>query len=169
MHLPKTAGYLCVERCSLTAKIPCLLGVACILVLIIVRPVQAQEYSSLYLKLLPSLPETILVPIKSEQNSQAGSGWMLTYRNGYSPEEAMDREVQSRDVTWLSNNQLIDGLISWEIIRTRNSACTDSVGGPCPDTIRVLSVPHGFVVVPSIEEVKEGAARVIFIVPAGVI
>lgn len=169
MHLSRNAASLSGNRRNLAAIMSHLLGIACISVLTTAHPVKAQEYVSPYPRPHVSLPETILVPIRNERGSQTGGGWMLTYRNCYSSPDVPAREVHSRTVTWKAQARTIGGSVSWEIIRTPNNECTDYSGGPCPDTIRILSVPQGFVAVPNIERVNEGENRIIYIVPAGVI
>lgn len=115
------------------------------------------------------LPETILVPIRFEGAIAPQAGWVLTYRNDLRGAKTPDREIEARRVRSPGpDSDSIDGLISWEIVRTRNDSCSSRTNGPCPDTIRVLSVPDGFIAVPEALSVEEGAVLKIHIVPAGI-
>ena len=116
-----------------------------------------------------SLPESILVPLSYSGEKMPNGGWILSYRNGLQGPEAPDREVQIREVTFGDGGQnSITSEISWEILRTRNDACADDEGATCPDRLRVLTIPEGFMAVPASVWVDEGRAVRIFIVPVGI-
>ena len=116
-----------------------------------------------------NFPEAILLPIRFDGIALPQAGWILSYRNGLRRPDAPDREIQARRVRAPgSGGDLTDGLISWEVVRTRNNGCASAAGGPCPDTISVLSVPDGFVAVPAVRSVDEGATLQILIVPSGI-
>lgn len=61
-----------------------------------------------------------------------------------------------------------NAVISWEIIRTRNNACVEETGSACPDMLRILSVPEGYMAVPESAWVDEGSGLEILIVPNGI-
>jgi len=116
-----------------------------------------------------TVPEAIVLPIRFDGTLSRPTGWVLSYRNGLLGAEAPDREVGSRRVAVQGpKGGQADGVVSWEIVRTRNDGCASSTGGPCPDIIRVLAVPDGFMAVPAELSVEEGATRRILIVPAGI-
>ncbi len=78
-----------------------------------------------------------------------------------------DSTTKKRNVTHARvGGQQKNASISWEIVRTRNDICIQADSGPCPDRIRVLSVPDGFQAVPSSGWVDEGMIISIHIVPA---
>lgn len=111
-----------------------------------------------------ALPETILVPIK-RPGKHRPAGWALAYYNGFSGPDVPDREVLSRNVMTTNRAGMpASGVISWEIVRTPNNRCAES----CPDIIRVLAVPDGFMAFPTGSSVEEGAGLRIIIAPAGV-
>ena len=116
-----------------------------------------------------SLPESILIPLSHNGQKMPNGGWILSYRNGLQGPEAPDREVQIREVTFGDGALAsISSEISWEILRIRNDECVEDGEDPCPDRIRVLSVPEGFMAVPEDIWIGEGRSIRIFIVPEGI-
>ena len=116
-----------------------------------------------------TLPEAILVPILWDGSPVPNGGWILTYRNALTGSEVALRDVESREVSVRDlAGDTLRARISWEITRTPNSSCAAADLGPCPDQIRVLSVPDGFLAVPDAAVVDEGAALRIYIVPAAI-
>jgi len=111
-----------------------------------------------------AIPETLLLPVRLE-DAVDPAYWVLSHRNGYSASEALDREVQARMVKSPSGSRGSDEIV-WEIVRTLNDHCA-SADIPCPDLVRVVSVPHGFTSVPKQAWVNEGAVHRFYIVPEG--
>lgn len=113
------------------------------------------------------LPEAILIPIRS-QLSPGVPGWILTFRNTRRGPDAPDRETGARDVTATGPDGVpVAATIAWEILRTRNDRCSDHPAKDCPDTLRILSVPDGFIAVPKSAIVEEDGVLRVFIVPQG--
>ena len=118
---------------------------------------------------LVDLPEAILIPMKVDGKPMANGGWILTFRNGFRGPDAADREIQVRRVTYDDHlEEQVTASVSWEIVRTRNNLCTGQATYPCPDRLRVLAVPEGFVAVPESIWVEEGTSTMIRIIPAGI-
>ena len=112
-------------------------------------------------------PETILVPLKVNGSLGADGGWILTYSNALSDTDVPDREVQSRRVTFVDHTGSgVSSLISWEITRTQNNKCATHALKLCPDMLRVLKLPDGFLAVPESVWVDEGSSVRVKIVPA---
>lgn len=113
------------------------------------------------------LPEVILAPMQVNEDSVMAGGWILIYRNTSTGPEEPDVEIQSRNLVDLGfPRRRDDAVISWEVLRTPNGPCAKAGSGPCPDRIRVLSVPDGFQAVPEAAWVPEGTYLSIRIVPA---
>lgn len=112
------------------------------------------------------LPEAILLPLKHEGKLAAGGGWVLSYRNGLTGTDQPEREAQSRYVTHSDRaNTPTTSLISWEITRTPNNLCPEAA---CPDMIRIIAVPDGFIAIPESAWIEEGETLRTYIVPAGI-
>ena len=95
-----------------------------------------------------TLPEAMLVA------SPETGGWRLSYRNRRSDPATPDREIEIR--------QRPEGVIVWEIIRTPNNHCHPA----CPDRLRILVIPKGYVAVPEALHVGEGDTAEFLILPA---
>ena len=113
-------------------------------------------------------PEAILVPMALDGRASGHVGWILSYRNNLRGSDAPNREIQTRQVTTSDQNEGTTlGSISWEITRTQNNVCPDWQQARCPDQIRVLSVPDGFMAVPEQTWIREGSGLRIYIVQVG--
>ena len=113
-------------------------------------------------RLTTNIPTATLIPIRNERLSNPHSGWVLVYRNLVSPAQAPNTEVHSRVV--VGPDTAHQEAITWEITHTENSSCGGSEE-ECPDEIRILSVPAGYVAVPNRALVNEREGLRIFIVP----
>lgn len=115
-----------------------------------------------------SLPDVILVPIRSNIDPGTSGGWILTFRNQLSGPGTPDRDIETRIVTVAgADGAPVVAAITWAITRTRNDRCAQQTGKGCPDLLQILSVPEGFVAVPKSAIVEEQAGQRIFIVPQG--
>lgn len=116
-----------------------------------------------------ALPEAMLLPMTVEGRTIGGGGWILTYRNDLRGSEIPDREVESRTVTFHSQTgKQVSATVSWEITRTQNNQCADRRKAMCPDILRVLIVPDGFIAVPQSVVANEQTSVRVLIVPAGI-
>lgn len=114
-----------------------------------------------------NLPEAILIPMKHNDQFLVGGGWVLSYVNKPTSPDVPEQELQSRRVTYSdSSNSQISASISWEIRRTRNNLCEGRGQTGCADMIRVLTVPDGFIAIPTEAWIGEGTALRLYIVPA---
>ena len=110
-----------------------------------------------------SLPESMLIPLSYDGTAIPTGGWVLIYRNGLQGPDVADREIQIRHVASSEGSQPT-GVISWEIWRTRNDQCPNHGTGLCPDRLRILSVPDGYIALPGTIWVEEGKSiRVLFV------
>ena len=112
-------------------------------------------------------PETMLQQIRVD-GGPGSSGWILTHRNRLTGAETPDEEVESRTVEHPFNNGA-RSLIAWTITRTKNDRCPERQKAPCPDFVRIVAVPDGFLAVPQEAWVGEGDVLFIYIVPAGMV
>ena len=133
-------------------------------------PSEAQEVSEQSLSILfgrPSvaIPETLLIPIRSRGAENASTGWMLVYRNFETSAKAPKMRTYDRTVSLPGRGR--SGKIVWEIINTVNASCTSYSGGPCPDIIRVVIVPEGYIALPQSAVVDERESIRIMVVPSG--
>ena len=112
-------------------------------------------------------PESMLLRIRVD-GAAGPAGWILSHRNRLSGAETPDHEIRSRTVERASETA-DPGRIAWEITRTRNDRCPARRDTPCPDFIRILRVPDGFIAVPQEAWVGEGEMLRIYIVPAGMV
>lgn len=127
----------------------------------------AQEVPELNLstpagRLTTGIPEVVLVPIRKGSVRNQTGGWVLIYRNFVRDAEATRLDVRSRRVGLPGLSH--EGVITWEITHTLNAKCIDVEGG-CPDQIRVLSVPEGYMAVPESAQVEEREGLRILIIP----
>ncbi len=151
----------------------CISNTLCILELIICTAIafgltsQSLQAEEPYDTPVPFIPETFVAPIKNSGGSAKSLGWVLIYRNQLTMPKSSIRDVQSQTVRvgGVSGNP-IEGTISWRIQHSENSSCNDLEGGPCPDSIQVLSVPEGFIAVPDSALVSESEKLLIYIVRA---
>lgn len=159
------------ERPSPFGKAPIIRHLLTSFVLIVAaNVVAAQEAWSPVPTEQANLPEVILLPMKIDGRTMAGGGWSLSYRNGLRGSDFPDHEAESRNVTFRDHNgKEVSTTVSWEIVRTQNNQCADRAKELCPDLIRMLSVPNGFVAVPESAWVNEGSSFRILIVPAGIV
>lgn len=110
------------------------------------------------------LPEILFLPISGQLDEAVG--WRISYRNGYSGADAPVRVINSRAIVYLNQDgKKATASVTWQIERTTNSACIPVTGHLCPDMIKILSVPPGYIAVPESAVVKEGSAIEIHIVP----
>ena len=126
----------------------------------------AQSDSAPYSAARFVMSESLLLPIQNE-NHGTPVGWILSYRNNYTGSETEDHQILSR-ATPPTLGASRFGTIVWEISRTRNDSCPDSTSTPCPDFVRVITVPDGFTSVPQKAWVDEGSTLNFYIVPAGI-
>lgn len=146
---------------------PHVLAVACGAVLAITSALPAQQAPIPYDQQQDVFPEVILAPMQVNGIAEIGAGWILIYRNTLAGPSAPEIEVQTRNVPLAERGKRQESAsISWEIVRTRNDICTEAGAGPCPDRIRVMSVPEGFLAIPEQAWVDEGTIMSIRIVPA---
>ncbi len=150
------------------AKLPKrLMAVACGAFMMTASAVSSQQAKTPYEGQREVIPEVMLAPMQVKGRPAIEGGWVLFYRNTLSGPKVPDVEIQKRNVTHARiGGQQETVFISWEIVRTRNDLCIKAGSGPCPDRIRVLSVPEGFQAVPSSAWVDEGTIISIHIVPA---
>lgn len=108
------------------------------------------------------LPETMILPFSPDGARGELVGWTILHKNtetgpGHAQIEHLRRIVRHRGR---------DLVIVVEIERTRNDGCEGSGERGCPDRLRVLSLPVGFMAVPSGGEIPEGAVLRVLVVPA---
>ena len=113
------------------------------------------------------LPESMLLSIRVE-GAASPTGWILSHRNSLSGANIPDHETQSRTVV-LDPETEGTGRIVWTINRTRNNRCPEKFPTSCPDHIRIIMVPNGFIAVPEEAWINEGEVLSIYIVPAGIV
>ena len=144
----------------------CLMAVACGAVMATASGVSSQQAKTPYEGQRDVFPEVILAPMQASGSKAIDGRWILIFRNSLAGPNVPDVEIQEREVTFARNGgQPETATISWEIVRTRNDICIQAGSGPCPDEIRVLSVPEGFQAVPPSAWVGEGTIESIRIVP----
>jgi hypothetical protein len=110
-----------------------------------------------------TLPETMLLPFAPVAAGSAQIGWIVVHQNTATGPHAPRSERVFRSVNLDDGTE---GHIAIRVERTRNDACRSDVGGGCPDLLRILSLPPGFMAVPDRMTVEEGATRRILVVPA---
>lgn len=141
-------------------------AVACAAILTSANAAASQQATTHYAGQRNVLPEVILAPMQVNAEHRAGRGWMLIYRNTLSGPETPDVALQSRRVVLAGlHGPQHAATVFWEILRTPNVNCRNGGAGPCPDRIRVLSVPEGFQAVPEAAWVNEGTVLTIRIIP----
>lgn len=146
-----------------------LIGLICLLLLDSSNRLLAQEFGVPASFERSAFPEAILVPKRLDGQILINGGWSLIFRNAKRGPKAPDHEVQSRMVAVKgAGNNTAFQLISWEITRTQNNRCPSHDRLPCPDEIRVLALPEGFMAVPRRAWVEEGQTLHIHIVPDGI-
>ena len=111
--------------------------------------------------------ESMLLRIRVD-GAASPAGWIISHRNGLSGPDTPDHETQSQTVE-LASETADSGLIVWTITRTRNDRCEAHQDAPCPDLIRIVRVPDGFMAVPQEAWAGEGEVLEIYIVPAGMV
>ena len=116
-----------------------------------------------------SLPEAMIVPIKTRGRADITAGWVLLYRNKLLGLQVPNVAVDGRTVILHPGAEgETTGLITWKITRTRNDSCAGATIQPCADRIEILSVPEGYRAFPESAWVNEENGIQIFIVPAGI-
>lgn len=116
---------------------------------------------------LKTNPEVLIAPLQFNGGLGSSDGWIIVYRNTLTGPEAPDLERQSRDVVHADPHSPHHiATVAWEILRTSNKTCNETGAGPCPDRIRILSVPEGYQAMPETAWVDEGAILSIRVVPA---
>ena len=151
-----------IKRLQLTA-----LALATMALLLLVGVSWAQEVPELDLstpsgRLSTGIPAAILIPIRNESLPNSNGGWVLVYRNLVRGAQTPNADIHSRSVD--VPGSMKEAVITWEITHTVNNKCTDAVEG-CPDQIRVLSVPEGYVAVPQSAQVNEREGLRVLIIP----
>lgn len=138
--------------------------VASVAIVFLAGEMQAQESPLGVIAPSVELPETILVPMRSDGRILPYGGWELVFRNMRRGLNAPIEQIESTSVSYKDSNgdDVVDHIV-WEILRTANSPCEAKGGNPCPDTITVISIPEGFLAVPESARVNEGSFAKILI------
>ena len=143
-----------------------LLAMACGTFMAMAGSVSSQQVGTQNYGQREVLTEVILAPMRVNNGPAAVRGWILIYRNTLTGPEVPNVDFQVRNVFQPGiRGPHNSATISWEILRTPNDTCTQAGAGPCPDRIRVLSVPEGFQAIPESAWIDEGAIMSIRVVP----
>ena len=114
-------------------------------------------------RLTTNIPESIIIPIQNARTQKGSDGWVLVYRNLVRSAQTPNTDLRFQSVK--VPGTLRDGVIKWEILHTENEECLETVEVGCPDLIRILSVPEGYIAIPESAQVNERDGLRIFIVP----
>lgn len=114
------------------------------------------------------IPQVMLLPFPGRDGAFGPTGWVLIYRNTLSTHDTSATETGTRTIELAGPAGMPQiATITWQIAHTANNRCAAPGHTGCPDTLRILSVPEGFVAVPRSAIVQEHAVQRVFIVPEG--